>query len=86
MENLDQHFKQWKEGKISPFELSEHIHEFHQTPSRELFSKYQSTSLFPTYVAQGVAKKIIDQSEISTETWNALEANINFWKKEFEEK
>lgn len=86
LEKLDQHFAQWRNEEISPFELSEHIHEFHQNPSRELFSKYQSRPLFPTYIAQGVAKKLLDQSEIPTETWDALEININYWKKEFEEK
>jgi hypothetical protein len=85
LENIDQYFEQWRKGKFSPFELSEHIHEFHQNPSRELFSKYQSTSLFPTYVTQGIAKKILDPSEIPAETWKALENNITFWEREFKE-
>jgi hypothetical protein len=76
LENIDQYFEQWR---------SEHIHEFHQNPSRELFIKYQSTSLFPTYVTQGIAKKILDPSEIPAETWKALENNITFWEKEFKE-
>ena len=40
---LESEFKRWRGGQISPFELSDTIHRFHQGPSRRLFSKYDGS-------------------------------------------
>lgn len=83
LKSLGDYFTQWKDGNLSPFELSEHIHKFHQYPSRELFNKYQNTSLFPLFIASGLVNGLLDRSEISEQTLSALEGRIEMVKMDF---
>ena len=57
---LEASFKAWRSGEIGPFELSDRIHKFHNGPSRELWSRYESLNAemsVPLAFVRGVLKE-----------------------------
>jgi len=57
---LEASFKAWRSGEIGPFELSDRIHKFHNGPSRELWSTYESLDAemsVPLAFVRGVLKE-----------------------------
>lgn len=69
---LFKHFEAWKKEEISPFDLSERIHEFHQKPARDLFVWYTDGSgNFP--VAKAIADGILSEEEAGEEIVSLLQ-------------
>ena len=64
LESLEGKFGQWRKGKMTGFELSDFIHQFHNGISRDLWSFYAS-GYSELIVAQAVAKGILLRTEIS---------------------
>lgn len=79
---LDKYFEQWRQGSSSPFDLAEHIHQFHQKPARELFNRFSHDSLFPSHVARAIADGSLSEAEVSPDVREALAVQIAFYKKE----
>ena len=69
---LDAHFEQWRQGSLSPFDLAEYIHEFHQKPARELFSKFSYADSFPMLVAKGIVDGALSGEEVPADIKEAL--------------
>ncbi len=56
-------FEQWRRGEVSAFDVSDHVHRFHQGPNRELYLRYTgSDPLFP--VAGAINTGIIRLDEL----------------------
>jgi hypothetical protein len=64
LESLEKKFRQWREKKITAFELSDFIHQFHNGISRDLWSFYTSGHT-EMIVAQAITNAIISRTEIS---------------------
>ena len=64
LEDLEGDFCSWRNGHISPFELNDRIHRFHNGRSRELFKSY-SGSLDTFWLEAVVARGVIEESEVS---------------------
>ena len=64
LDDLASEFANWKSEEINAFELSDLIHEFHQGISRELFKRYDGTSVPDFAVAEAVLRGSIKESEI----------------------
>jgi hypothetical protein len=64
LEDLEGDFCSWRKGHISPFELNDRIHRFHNGRSRELFNVY-SGSLDTFWLEAVIARGIIEESEVS---------------------
>lgn len=64
LEELQIDFCSWRKGDISPFELNDRIHRFHNGRSRELFNTY-SGSLDMFWLEFVVAQGVVDESEVS---------------------
>ena len=63
---LQESFQEWKAGRISPFELSDMIHRFHEGPRKELFVKYVKGGL-ELLAADAVVNGLIPESAIPEE-------------------
>jgi hypothetical protein len=64
LEELLRDFQSWKKGEITPFELNDRIHRFHNGRSRELFNAY--TGSLDTFCLDFVvARGVIEESEVS---------------------
>lgn len=68
---LESEFLRWRAGEIDAFALAEAVHQFHQGPARELFSKY-GTSHLEFGVASAIRRGVIKQEEVSAELREVL--------------
>ncbi len=64
LEKLQGDFHSWRKGDISPFELNDRVHRFHNGRSRELFNTYAG-SLDMFWLESIVARGVIEESEVS---------------------
>ncbi len=69
---LEQQFVAWRSGQISAFELSEHIHTFHQGPARQLWSRYNAR-INDTLVAHAIVTGLLPREIIPAELLEALQ-------------
>lgn len=76
---LQEAFQSWRAGQLSPFDLAEEIHRFHQGPNRELYVRYTSSHHDPA-VARAVAEGLIPESSLSEEVRSYLEPLITRFK------
>ena len=79
LRSLRTDFDVWEKGEISPFELSDRIHTFHNGRSRELFNAY-SGSMDPFWIAHVIAKGVIEESELSEDLRDVLKKDIELFR------
>ena len=68
---LSQQFDRWSRDEIDSFELSDAIHQFHNGPSRELFSRDQD-GLLEFNVASAVHRGLIRRDALPQPVLEAL--------------
>ena len=68
---LEGEFQRWRSREIDSFGLSEAIHRFHQGPSRELFTRYDDSSL-EWAVAHAIHRGVVSAEEAGPEALEAL--------------
>ncbi len=74
---LESEFRRWRAGEIDAFALAEAIHQFHQGPARELFSKY-GTSHLDFAVAHAIHRGVLRQEEVGGEMLEILSKHLGF--------
>ena len=83
LEDLQKDFHSWRNGDISPFELNDRIHRFHNGRSRKLFNTY-SGSLDTFFLEFVVARGVIGESEISEDLLAVFRPHIVSCRKRLE--
>jgi len=84
LRDLDSGFSDWRQKHITGFQLSDLIHEFHQGPSRELFSDY--TRLDPgLLVARAIARGLLKEHEVPEVLRMALGSLIAYCRESYED-
>jgi len=78
MEMLYQHFENWRNEKMSCFELSDLIHKFHQGPSRDIWKMYTYSDP-DTAVSRAVALGLLKKEEIPENLLDILDLKIGFF-------
>jgi hypothetical protein len=76
---LETQFSRWRSGEISAFELSDHIHAFHQGPAREFWSRY-NTRINDTLVAHAIVTGLLPREIIPAELLEALAPILAFYE------
>lgn len=56
-------FDAWSAGQMTPFELEQFVHQFHDSVSRHLYNRYSSGSTLPHVVAAAVLRDTISAAE-----------------------
>lgn len=69
-------FREWKNGALKPFDVSDAVHEFHQGPDRELYKIYNGPNSF--VVARAVARGLLSRDEVAKVLDERLEQMIEF--------
>jgi hypothetical protein len=64
-------FTRWERGEITPFDLEEAIHRFHQGPARELYTRYTS-GMLNLAVAHAIVTGLLDRATIDPEVLTHL--------------
>lgn len=81
LEDLEGDFRSWRKGRISPFELNDRIHRFHNGRSRELFNTY-SSSLNMFWLDAVVARGVIEESEVSEDLLAVYRPHIDRFREQ----
>jgi len=81
---LQQQFFRWETKEIDGFELKEAIHQFHDDPARKLYIYFGgSQRMNDSRVAMALVEGLINESEISQETLDAMARSIDNAKARF---
>jgi len=77
---LETHFRRWRSGEISPFDLNNLIHAHHDGISRDLWKFYHHhpESTVPRAIANGTLK----EDEIPEEIMDYLAETVSYFRKE----
>ena len=64
---------------MSPFELSEAIHKFHQGPARDLYVKYEMKNGMPEWLVAGaIARGVITREELPEELLETVKSELSY--------
>ena len=77
--DLRAHFDRLDRGEITPFELNDVIHNFHDGTSRDIWKRYASNMLEPA-VASAVVAGVIVKEELPPELVEHLASTIAFYE------
>jgi hypothetical protein len=80
---LHSRFLQWREGEISPSELSDLIHEFHDGSARAVYKTYSNLDR-EQLVARAIGIGLLKESEVSDEIRERLSSSIDFYTDHYE--
>jgi hypothetical protein len=80
---LETQFSCWRSGQISAFELSDHIHTFHQGLARELWSRYNAR-IDDTLIAHAIVTGLLPRETIPAALLEALQPILAFYEREQE--
>lgn len=75
LDELRREFDALKLGEISPFDLSDRVHHFHDHTARDLYKCYADGRNFFA-VPSAIVRGIIDRSEVSPEVLELLEPTM----------
>ena len=73
---LEVEFTRWRAGELSPHELSDLVHDFHQGPSRKLFAKYDQR-FRELNVADAIRRGVLSTDEVGAEILALLEPRLS---------
>jgi hypothetical protein len=76
---LEGEFARWHRGELSPFDVAEAIHRFHQGPARDLYVSY--TSRHPkAAVAYAIQNGILDRTQIAPDVLAELAGALSLYE------
>ncbi len=81
LRDLHSEFERWQKGEISPGDLNDKIHEFHDGPSKNIWVKY-STSNPQAGLAAAIASGLITKDEVPLQLLDFLARNIEYFESE----
>ena len=83
LSELEKRFNEWREGKISPGELSHFIHEFHDGSSRAVYKTYTMLKR-DQLVARAIGIGLLSEDEVSSEIKEMLTGAIAYFREHYE--
>ena len=83
LSELEVHFRDWREGRIGPSELSDFIHEFHDGSARAVFKTY-SLLKRDQLVARAVGIGLLKENEVAEEIRQSLAGLIDHYREDYQ--
>ncbi|MHA2360158.1 MAG: hypothetical protein ACXAB5_07780 [Candidatus Thorarchaeota archaeon] len=83
LSELENHFAEWREGTISPIELSDSIHEFHNGANRAIYKTYTKLKR-DQLVARAIGIGLLSEDEVPLEIKERLAGAIEFYREHYE--
>ena len=83
LDELEMRFKEWKEGKIGPSDLSDFIHEFHDGSARHVYKTY-TTLKREQLVARALGIGLLREEEVAREIRERLSDSIDYYCEYYE--
>lgn len=76
--DLSKKFDDWKNQKIDCWDLNDHIHQFHDGISRDLFNAYNAKGVDDLYmISRALANNLLQKEEIPNEVIGIVERLAN---------
>lgn len=69
-------FQKWKQGKMTPFNLDEEIHQYHNGTARDLYKQY-ATGDPDTAVLIALSKEVLKIGELNEDCRSFYQERIN---------
>ncbi|MBW2689292.1 MAG: hypothetical protein JRC99_05110 [Deltaproteobacteria bacterium] len=82
LESLYEDFKKWEKSEITPWDLNDKIHQYHDGTARELYKLYEGLNDPRVALAQAVAKGIIKIEDVPENCRPLLTDLIDFYQNE----
>ena len=79
LSQLQVHFNAWQRGGITASELCGHVHEFHQGPARDVWSRHAGLK-HPARVAWGLAHGFLAESEVDPPVLDVVRATAEVFR------
>ena len=76
---LEDQFRAWRAGQLSPFALSEAIHKYHNGAARDLYVFYAGGHPEPC-VARAIAAGLLARAEVSADLLRKLGTLVEFFE------
>jgi hypothetical protein len=83
LSELGKDFDEWRDEKISPVELSDRIHEFHDGAARAVYKTY-TTLKRDQLVARAIGIGLLSEDEVSSEIKERLAGAIDYFREYYE--
>ena len=83
LSELEVHFRDWREGRIGPSELSHFIHEFHDGSARDVFKTYNLLKR-DQLVARAVGIRLLNENEVAEEIQKSLAGLIDHYREDYQ--
>jgi hypothetical protein len=77
-------FASWSKATLSPFDLVEEIHKFHNRTAREIFKKY-TEPIDSVTVGRAIAENYLDENDLSEDLKVKLLTDIIYFKRRMTE-
>ena len=81
LEALAQQFTAWQTGQLSASDLTQHIHNFHRGPARELWNRYNA-GIDDMHVAYALVTGLLKRDELPAELLEHLQNAIAFYERD----
>ena len=81
LRRLDAEFDRWERKELSPHDLNDAIHAFHQGPARDIWAKYSTNHLEPA-LGFAVATGILRKDEIPEELLEHLTGWLDYYEQD----
>jgi hypothetical protein len=82
LSDLENRFEDWRAGTISPIELSEFIHEFHDGASRAVYKTYTKLKR-DQLVARAIGIGLLPEDEVPLEVKERLAGAIDYYREHY---
>jgi len=83
LSELEERFRDWREGRLGPSELSDFIHEFHVGWAREVFKTYTLLKR-DQVVARAIGVGLLKESEVAEEIRHTLAGLIAHYRDNYQ--
>jgi hypothetical protein len=84
LDELGHAFDRMERGEISPFELNDMVHRYHQDESREIWKRYATTHLEPA-VAGAIVAGVLKREELPPALVEHVAKLIEFYEHDWAE-
>ena len=80
LQELDDVFGQWRGNHLSPFALSDKIHDFHDGRSRFLYNLDRPSS-WEHMIALAVYERVLDSEELPAAVWEHIHPRVELFQR-----
>jgi len=83
LDGLYERFRKWKSNEITPWDLQEELHHYHNGTARDLHKIYEMVNDPRVAVAQAIAKGIMDITEVNEHCRSLVDGLVAYYRQAY---